>query len=462
MSHLNELILSNLLLAIIWLAYELGFKRLRLFQANRIYLVGGTMLAILLPWLPINLELGMVNGPVFSLSPSEAGTLAVQPNQLPEVVTSAGGLSLSDWIVSVWIALVVIQLGVVIVSLLRLVWLARVGKVTRQGRIRIVSVPRNWSAFSLFRTIYYPGRFNPSDPDTRTIMEHEMVHICQWHTLDNILLLAVRILFFYNPAAHLLASRARLVHEYIADEVASSVDQANYSRILVGHHFMVPALILTHPFNKQSFLKQRLTMLVQKTHKRSAGWIYLLTIPVMAGMMFLSSWSASAQTQAKKSKEEIAKMAVEKELTKAGFSENDIEEIKNRIDGVTKVEISGHPDKMESLTSDGKETFYIVEAMPKFDGGNLETFRNWVQTKVKYPEIAKSNGIEGTVFVSFIVKDDGTLGDISILRSVDPSLDNEVIRVLKTSPAWEPGRQRGKKVNVSFSVPVKFNLGDKK
>jgi hypothetical protein len=90
MSHLNELILSNLFLAIIWLAYELGFKRLRLFQANRIYLVGGPMLAILLPWLPINLELGMVNGR-FQPSPSEAGTLAVQPNQLPEVVTSAVG-----------------------------------------------------------------------------------------------------------------------------------------------------------------------------------------------------------------------------------------------------------------------------------------------------------------------------------------------------------------------------------
>jgi hypothetical protein len=107
-------------------------------------------------------------------------------------------------------------------------------------------------------------------------------------------------------------------------------------------------------------------------------------------MMFLSSWSASAQTQAKKSKEEIAKMAVEKELTKAGFSENDIEEIKNRIDGVTNVEISGHPDKMESLTSDGKETFYIVEAMPKFDGGNLETFRNWVQTKVSILKLPRA------------------------------------------------------------------------
>ncbi len=102
--------------------------------------------------------------------------------------------------------------------------------------------------------------------------------------------------------------------------------------------------------------------------------------------------------------------------------------------------------------------FLIVEDMPTFQGGSIENFRNYIQTTVKYPALAMENSISGTVYVSFVVNRRGEVSNITILRLVDPSLDEAVINALKNAPKWEPGKQRGKPVNVSFSIPVKFIL----
>lgn len=104
------------------------------------------------------------------------------------------------------------------------------------------------------------------------------------------------------------------------------------------------------------------------------------------------------------------------------------------------------------------EVFYIVETMPQFQGEGIEAFRAYIQKNVTYPQLALENGISGIVYVSFVINRRGELTNISILRSVDPSLDEEVIRALKAAPKWEPGKQRGKPVNVSFSIPIRFIL----
>jgi len=207
-------------------------------------------------------------------------------------------------------------------------------------------------------------------------------------------------------------------------------------------------------------------MLSKIKHTRRAGWNYLLAAPVLAAMILLSGWSATAQDQGKKSKEEIAKMAVEKELTKAGFSQADIDEIKLRIDGKIR---ESKPDAkkdtgIDKRTDDAKNSeevedqvvFQIVEVMPEFKGGGIEQFREWVQSHVKYPKIASENKISGTVYVTFVVGKDGKTKWVKVLRSVDPVLDDEVVRVVKSSPDWKPGLQRDNPVNVSFSLPVKF------
>ena len=113
---------------------------------------------------------------------------------------------------------------------------------------------------------------------------------------------------------------------------------------------------------------------------------------------------------------------------------------------------------MEEEEEEDAEVFYIVEDMPLFQGQGLEAFRNYIQGSIKYPPIAMENGISGTVYISFVVNKKGQISAVTVMRGVDPSLDNEVLRALKAAPKWTPGMQRGKPVNVSMSIPVKFVL----
>ncbi len=109
----------------------------------------------------------------------------------------------------------------------------------------------------------------------------------------------------------------------------------------------------------------------------------------------------------------------------------------------------------------GTTVFVVVEEMPEFPGGE-EALRKIIAENVKYPAEAAKEGIQGKVFVTFVVKSDGTVADAKIARGVHPLLDNEAIRVLNLLPTWKPGKQRGQNVNVSYTIPVQFKLdGDK-
>lgn len=102
-------------------------------------------------------------------------------------------------------------------------------------------------------------------------------------------------------------------------------------------------------------------------------------------------------------------------------------------------------------------TLIIAEEMPEFPGG-YEALRQFIINSVDYPESAKANGIEGKVFVSFVVEKDGTVGDARIVRSVSLSLDSEALRVVENLPNFKPGKQRGETVRVAFTVPINFAL----
>jgi len=113
---------------------------------------------------------------------------------------------------------------------------------------------------------------------------------------------------------------------------------------------------------------------------------------------------------------------------------------------------------MEEEEEEEDIIFVIAEDMPLFQGGDINTFRNYIQGKLIYPQIAQDNGISGTVHVNFIINKKGELTEINIVRGVDRALDNEVIRALKAAPKWTPGFQRGKPVLVKMSMPVRFTL----
>lgn len=136
--------------------------------------------------------------------------------------------------------------------------------------------------------------------------------------------------------------------------------------------------------------------------------------------------------------------------------EEELEIEDSEIDEDTQIEIVDiGSDEDEEV--DDAQVFMVVEQMPSFPGGDAALMK-FLRDNVKYPHIAQEHGIQGRVYVSFVVGKDGTIRDVAVGRSVDPALDNEAIRVVKAMPKWQPGKQRGKSVNVKYMLPVNFVL----
>src|SRR5690554_5510293 len=103
------------------------------------------------------------------------------------------------------------------------------------------------------------------------------------------------------------------------------------------------------------------------------------------------------------------------------------------------------------------EVFMIVEEMPEFPGGPA-ALQKYLSSSVKYPVIAQENGIQGRVYIQFVISSKGEVTNAVVLRGVDPSLDKEALRVVENMPKWKPGKQRNRPVRVSYTVPINFVL----
>jgi len=134
---------------------------------------------------------------------------------------------------------------------------------------------------------------------------------------------------------------------------------------------------------------------------------------------------------------------IESDFDFADFDEN--------VDIVQEVAV-----KEEAIEED--QPFLVAETMPSFQGGDLNSFRNWVQGKVRYPTIAQENGISGRVVLTFVIEKDGRLTNIQVLQTPDRSLSDEATRVLQQSPKWSPGKQRNQPVRVKYTLPVDFRI----
>lgn len=122
-----------------------------------------------------------------------------------------------------------------------------------------------------------------------------------------------------------------------------------------------------------------------------------------------------------------------------------------------KVEVKYVPVKVVEAEPEEQTIFEVVEQMPDFPGG-MSALMQFLGKNIKYPTIAQENGTQGRVIVQFVVNRDGTIVDAQVVKSVDPYLDKEALRVIGTMPKWKPGMQRGKPVRVKFTVPVTFRL----
>ncbi|HOJ25553.1 MAG TPA: energy transducer TonB [Bacteroidales bacterium] len=104
-----------------------------------------------------------------------------------------------------------------------------------------------------------------------------------------------------------------------------------------------------------------------------------------------------------------------------------------------------------------EEIFTFVEEYPEFPGGD-KALREYILNNIKYPEVARTSGITGTVYVQFVVEKDGSISDVKVVRGIGGGCDEEAVRVVKSMPRWKPGKQRGQPVRVYFTLPIEFKL----
>ncbi len=116
-----------------------------------------------------------------------------------------------------------------------------------------------------------------------------------------------------------------------------------------------------------------------------------------------------------------------------------------------------HAPVSEEKEVEETEIFTVVEESPGFPGGD-EARIKFLQENIKYPTMARESGIQGTVYVTFVVEKGGNVSDVKILRGIGGGCDEEAIRVIRAMPRWNPGKQRGKSVRVQFNMPIKFTL----
>jgi protein TonB len=150
-----------------------------------------------------------------------------------------------------------------------------------------------------------------------------------------------------------------------------------------------------------------------------------------------------------------------KQVTVLQVVEDDVEvedviEIDVEVDQETEIEVYV-PPVMEEEEVVEAEIFTVVESMPEFPGGPAKMME-YIAKNIKYPAMARESGIQGRVFVNFVVEPDGSVSNVKVLRGIGGGCDEEAVRVVEAMPKWTPGRQRGKAVRVSFNLPVRFTL----
>ena len=147
------------------------------------------------------------------------------------------------------------------------------------------------------------------------------------------------------------------------------------------------------------------------------------------------------------------------EVLQIAENDADVQEttIQSSEDDNQAVEIKYVAPVVEEEEPEEAEIFMVVEEMPEFPGGMAECLK-FLGKNIKYPTIAQENGTQGRVIIQFVVERDGSISDVHVARGVDPYLDKEAVRVVKSMPKWLPGKQNGKAVRVKFTVPVMFRL----
>lgn len=351
-----------------------------------------------------------------------------QAVQLPEVLINGDAKEQSVWS---WadIMTCIYIIGVVAIFTMTVVQTVRLTRQLRQCEHitdnRGNTVVLTDCATSPFCLFHYIVMSRDDYANNRSyILTHEQEHIRLGHSIDLIILQFATIIQWFNPFVWLIGKNLKAIHEFEVDEVVlnKGIDATQYQKFLVIKAVGNRLQPFANNLNKES-LKRRIIMMNQKKSNR---WMMLKALFVIP----------------------VATLAVSVFANTSDMS--------NMANAVSTTANTLSTTNVQTKQSD-KKIFRVVEEMPKFKGGDAKLME-FLMMNMKYPESAIKAKQQGRAIVGFVVGKDGTVSDVYIEKSTGYDvLDNEAMRVVKSMPAWEPGKQKGKPVNVKYFVPITFS-----
>jgi TonB family protein len=421
------LLQSSLSIAAIYLVYHIFLRKDTFFKTNRFYLITAILFSLLIPFLDLSRLFGPIEKTYFVL----LDPIIIYPEGVQ--ATLDNNPSIFQIVMAIYFTGVIIFLFRFLFQLVQLALLIRRYGISKRQGMRFVFTDKTFSPFSFFNIVFM-NRSDLESIDTQKIIAHEKVHIQQWHSLDLMLLEIITIIQWFNPFIWMYRHAVKTLHEYLADEgvLYSGVDVKVYSALLFSQSTGIQVNDLANNFSK-SLLKRRFIMMTKSRTQKFARLKLMLVLPLAFSMMLVISCGPDVPVQQEK------------------------EVLESQTDAPNEADVPPPPPKIQK--DEPKKTFTVVEVMPEYPGGVNEMMK-FLAENIKYPTVAKENGISGKVYVTFIVEKDGLIGDITILRGIGAGCDEEAIRVIKMMPKWKPGTQRGQAVRVQYNLPIKFALDE--
>jgi TonB family protein len=389
--------------------YWVWMRRDTFFKINRFYLLGIIVVSVVLPLVPS----GWASGATTGRSEIMLDAIQITGGRIRQTIENHFLLlNFLQWLywtgVCFFLARFIVQVG-------RIWLLIRRFGIKKENGMNLVLMDNQGTPFSFFNILFLPTD-KPADEKWRVILSHERVHMAQRHTIDIVLSSVYCSFNWFNPIAWILIKELRTTHEFLADlgVLHGGILKNFYYKVmldvLVGHR----GESIANYFNV-SLIKKRIVMMTKAKSGRWAMGKSLLALPAVLLVMAL-------------------------------FSPARVISVPN-----------SNPQTPTPPPQEQKQAFKAVEVMPAFPGGE-EARIKFMMENLKYPQDAMKKGISGKVFVSFIVKADGSITDVKILRGIGGGCDEEAMRVVKLMPKWKPGMSKGVPADVIFNLPVTFAL----
>ncbi len=430
------------LIAIFYMFYRLMLARETFHRVNRLTLLLTAAASFVLPLCVITLHETVT---------VEAVPKVLVGNVQMEVAADAGPEWWQVLLPAIFIIGIVVTLGHTLTSMFRILMLIKRSEkhpqpdgiticVTSNDQIQ----PFSWMHYIVMNRRDYED-CNPA------ILAHERGHIRLRHSWDLLLVDTLTALQWFNPAMWMLRQDLRAIHEYEADGAVLSqgINARQYQYLLISKAAGIGGYSLANGIS-HSTLKNRINMMLHKKSERRSLLKLLALIPIVGLALALNARTVTDYVYDEPQKQQPVKKG-----KKAGTIKVNGQDIKVvEQDDIVTMEGEVEAPAQESPADDA---FDVVEQMPEYPGGP-KALMEFLNNNVQYPAEAEKAGIQGRVIATFVVEKDGSISNAKVVKSVDPLLDAEALRVIDAMPNWKPGMQNGKVVRVKYTVPLSFHL----